>query len=74
MLSCTTVPITGRERINLVSERADAKKVPPEFLSTHPSNQSIIKGLNDYIPTAMAYAKKVNDQVGIQEEQQQNTH
>ena len=47
MLSCTTVSITGRERI---------------------------KGLNDYIPTAMAHAKKVNDQVAIQEEQQQNTH
>jgi len=74
MLSCTTVPITGGKRINLVSERADAKKVSPEFLSTHPLNQSRIKVLNDYTPTAIAYAKKFNDQVAIQEEQQQNTH
>ncbi len=35
---------------------------PPEFLSTHPSNQTRIKTLSEYIPTATRYAKKFNAQ------------
>ena len=62
-----------KEAVNVwvrMSQRADASKAPPEFLSTHPSNQSRIKGLTDYIPTAMAYAKKFNAQAAMQEQQQ----
>ncbi len=33
---------------------------PPEFLSTHPSNQTRIRTLRDYIPTARRLAKKYN--------------
>ena len=35
-------------------------KQPPEFLSTHPSNQTRIRTLRDYIPTAKRLAKKYN--------------
>lgn len=31
---------------------------PPEFLSTHPSNDTRIQNLREYLPTAIAYAKK----------------
>jgi predicted Zn-dependent protease len=31
---------------------------PPEILSTHPSDQSRINGINAYLPTAMKYYKK----------------
>lgn len=64
-----------REAVNVwirMSKRSDTEKSPPEFLSTHPSNQSRIKVLNDYIPTAVAYAKKFNAQAAVQEQQQQN--
>jgi predicted Zn-dependent protease len=64
-----------KEAVNVwirMSQRADASQAPPEFLSTHPSNQSRIKVLTDYIPTAMAYAKKFNAQAAVQEQQQQN--
>ena len=64
-----------KEAVNVwirMSQRAGAQNAPPEFLSTHPSNQSRIKVLNDYIPTAMAYAKKFNEQAALQEKQQQN--
>lgn len=33
---------------------------PPEFLSTHPSNQTRIQNLQAYLPTAKAYADKFN--------------
>lgn len=35
---------------------------PPEFLSTHPSNQTRIQNLTAYLPTAIAYAEKFNAQ------------
>ena len=35
---------------------------PPEFLSTHPSNETRIKNLKAYLPTAIAEAKKYNAQ------------
>jgi predicted Zn-dependent protease len=31
---------------------------PPEFLSTHPSDQTRIEALKGYIPEAMKYYKK----------------
>ncbi|MBT8384551.1 MAG: M48 family metalloprotease, partial [Bacteroidia bacterium] len=45
-----------------MSQRADAKNAPPEFLSTHPSNQTRIKNLRDWIPQAKVIAKKLNAQ------------
>ncbi len=33
------------------------KKAPPQFLSTHPSNETRIKNLRDYLPTAIAHVK-----------------
>ena len=36
---------------------------PPEFLSTHPSNQTRIRTLTDYIPEATRMAKKFNAQM-----------
>lgn len=36
---------------------------PPEILSTHPSNQTRIKALTEYIPTAKRLAKKYNAQM-----------
>ncbi len=38
---------------------------PPEFLSTHPSNETRIKNLREYLPTAISLAKKYNAQGGI---------
>jgi Zn-dependent protease with chaperone function len=32
-------------------------QAPPEFLSTHPSNQKRIKAIQDYIPEANKYFK-----------------
>jgi len=52
------------EAINVwirMSELNTGKK-PPEFLSTHPSNQTRIKNLKAYLPTAIALAKKYNSQ------------
>jgi predicted Zn-dependent protease len=52
------------EAINVwirMSERAGGK-APPEFLSTHPSNQTRINNLRNYLPTAVAMAKKYNNQ------------
>ena len=52
------------EAINVwvrMSERAGGK-APPEFLSTHPSNQTRIQNLKAYLPTAIAQAKKYNVQ------------
>jgi len=31
---------------------------PPEWMSTHPSHESRIEALNEYIPTAMKYYNK----------------
>lgn len=39
------------------------KQQPPEFLSTHPSNQTRIKNLTDYLPEATRLAKKYNAQM-----------
>ncbi|WP_372794236.1 M48 family metallopeptidase [Lutibacter sp.] len=50
------------EAINVwirMSERASGG-APPEFLSTHPSNQTRIQNLKAYLPTAIAQAKKYN--------------
>jgi predicted Zn-dependent protease len=52
------------EAINVwirMSERASGNS-PPEFLSTHPSNQTRINNLRKYLPTAIAMAKKYNTQ------------
>jgi len=52
------------EAINVwirMSQRSNSK-VPPEFLSTHPSNQTRIANLKAYLPTARAYAKKFSIQ------------
>ena len=38
-------------------------EAPPEFLSTHPSNQTRIKTLTEYIPHAKQLAKKYNAQM-----------
>lgn len=48
------------EAINVwvrMSQRAGGN-APPEFLSTHPSNQTRIANLKAYLPTAIAHAKK----------------
>ncbi len=47
-----------------MSENAkkSGQKAPPEFLSTHPSNQSRIQTLRAYLPEAKALAAKYNKQ------------
>ena len=45
-----------------MSQRESAGSAPPEFLSTHPSNQTRIKTLRDWIPEAKVIAKKINAQ------------
>lgn len=53
------------EAINVwvrMSQRAGAGQAPPEFLSTHPSNQTRIKALRDWIPQAKGIAEKLNAQ------------
>ena len=53
----------GEEAINVwirMSERASAGSAPPEFLSTHPSNQTRIANLKAYLPTAIKLANKYN--------------
>ena len=50
------------EAINVwirMSENSKGNK-PPEFLSTHPSNQTRIDNLRAYLPKAIAHAKKFN--------------
>ena len=42
---------------------AQSGQAPPEFLSTHPSNESRIQDLKNYLPTAKMYAKKYNQPV-----------
>lgn len=51
------------EAINVwirMSERSDGK-APPQFLSTHPSNETRIKNLRAYLPTAIEMAKKYGE-------------
>ncbi|MBI9042501.1 M48 family metallopeptidase [Lutibacter sp.] len=51
------------EAINVwirMSQRADASSAPPEFMSTHPSNETRIQDLKAYLPTAIELAKKYN--------------
>ena len=62
-----------KEAVNVwirMSQRAGASQAPPQFLSTHPSNQTRIKTISAYIPTAIAYAKKFNQQAALQEQKQ----
>ena len=44
-----------------MSKRAKGN-TPPEFLSTHPSNETRIQNLRDYLPTAISLAKKYKTQ------------
>jgi predicted Zn-dependent protease len=51
------------EAINVwirMSKRAESGSAPPEFLSTHPSNETRISNLQAYLPTAIELAKKYN--------------
>jgi predicted Zn-dependent protease len=53
-----------QEAINVwirMSQRAEAG-APPEFLSTHPSNETRIQNLKEYLPTAIKLANKYNAQ------------
>lgn len=43
-----------------MSQRAGSKNAPPEFLSTHPSNQRRIQTLRAFLPEAKQLAKKYN--------------
>lgn len=43
-----------------MSERNKGKKSPPQFLSTHPSNQSRIESLRAYLPEAKRLAAQFN--------------
>ncbi len=63
------------EAINVwvrMSQRANSGQAPPEFLSTHPSNQTRIANLKKYLPTAIANAKKFNT-IAAQKQQQART-
>ena len=51
------------ESINVwirMSQRAESGSAPPEFLSTHPSNETRIQNLKAYLPIAISLAKKYN--------------
>lgn len=52
-----------QEAINLwirMSARAESAQAPPEFLSTHPSNETRIKNLKEYLPEAKRLAAQYN--------------
>lgn len=54
-----------QEAVNVwirMSEKGGGQQ-PPEFLSTHPSHETRIKTLTDYIPEATMIAKKINAQM-----------
>jgi len=54
----------GEEAVNVwirMSQKSGGSK-QPEFLSTHPSNQSRIVALRNYLPTARKYAAQYNRQ------------
>ena len=53
------------EAINVwirMSQRTESGQSPPEFLSTHPSNETRIANLKAYLPTAVKLAKQYNVQ------------
>ena len=53
------------EAINVwirMSQRSDSGAAPPEFLSTHPSNETRIKNLRAYLPKAIELAQKYSVQ------------
>ncbi len=57
----------GEEAVNVwirMSENAkkSGRQAPPEFLSTHPSNESRIVELRKYLPIAKRYANQYNQQ------------
>ena len=45
-----------------MGQQPGAQNAPPEFLSTHPSNQTRIKNLTAWIPQAKVIAKRLNAQ------------
>ena len=45
-----------------MSQRAGSDQAPPEFMSTHPSNQTRIKNLKAFLPEAVKLAKKYSSQ------------
>ena len=52
-----------QEAVNVwirMSQRASRGNAPPEFLSTHPSNETRIANLKAYLPTAIKLANKYN--------------
>lgn len=56
------------EAINVwvrMSEKAGGQ-APPEFLSTHPSNQTRIENLRAYLPEAKAHAERINRETAPQ--------
>jgi predicted Zn-dependent protease len=60
------------EAINVwirMSEIASSGQAPPEFLSTHPSNQTRIMNLKKYLPQVVAHAKNFNI-IAAQKQQQ----
>ncbi|MDT0551633.1 M48 family metallopeptidase [Urechidicola vernalis] len=48
-----------------MSERSNAS-APPEFLSTHPSNETRIANLRAYLPEAKAHAERIKKEVSAQ--------
>lgn len=57
----------GEEAVNVwirmkQNAQQSGRKAPPEFLSTHPSNQSRIVGLRNYLPTAKRLAVQYSQQ------------
>ena len=55
-----------QEAINVwirMSERAESGSAQPEFLSTHPSNETRIQNLQAYLPTAVKLAKQYSGNV-----------
>mgnify|MGYP005989366099 CR=1 FL=1 len=55
----------GEEAVNVwirmgQNAKNSGSQAPPEFLSTHPSNETRIKTLRNYLPTARKYAQKFN--------------
>ncbi len=65
----------GQEAVNVwirMSQRKGAGNAPPEFLSTHPSNQTRIQTLHNYLPQAKRYADKFNAQYALKMQKQAN--
>lgn len=68
LTSCSTVLLTGRKQLSLVSDSeaitfwgrmADSSTSKSiEFMSTHPSDENRIAQLKTYLPEAMQYYKK----------------